>query len=68
MHENGRIVFIERDINELSTDGRPLSQKGNLEKMYETRLPLYLSFCDVKADCEKDVKKTVENILKAVKQ
>lgn len=67
LHENGRIVFIERDINELSTDGRPLSQKGNLQEMYAIRLPLYLSFCDVKADCEKDVKKTVENILKAVK-
>ena len=66
LHENGRIVFIERDINELSTDGRPLSQKGNLEKMYEIRLPLYLSFCDAKAQCETDVTKTVENILKAV--
>ncbi len=66
LHENGKIVFIERDINELSTDGRPLSQKGNLQKMYETRLPLYLSFCDAKAECEKDVLKTVENILKAV--
>ena len=66
LHENGKIVFIERDINELSTDGRPLSQKGNLQKMYEARLPLYLSFCDAKAQCENDVMKTVENILKAV--
>ncbi len=67
LHENGKIVFIERDINELSTDGRPLSQKGNLQKMYETRLPLYLSFCDAQAQCETDVLKTVENILKAVR-
>lgn len=67
LHENSKIIFIERDINELSTDGRPLSQKGKLEQMYETRLPMYLSFCDEKTECNSDVNVTVKNILKAAK-
>ena len=45
LHQNGKIVFIHRDISRLATHDRPLSK--NLEEMYETRLPMYRAFCDV---------------------
>lgn len=47
LHQNGIIVFIERDINELSTDGRPLSQKKSVKELYRGRLPKYKLFADI---------------------
>ncbi len=43
---NGRIYHIERDIEKLSRDGRPLSQGADLYKMYEQRRPMYERFRD----------------------
>ena len=45
--QNGKIVFITRDISTLAKDGRPLSLSGDLSDMYKKRLPLYRQFCDV---------------------
>ncbi len=45
--QNGKIVFITRDISLLAKDGRPLSLSGNLSEMYKNRLPLYRQFCDI---------------------
>lgn len=44
LHQNGTIFWLQRDIELLPTDGRPLSQKNNLAQMYETRKPLYQAF------------------------
>ena len=46
LHQNSRIVWLKRDISALPTDNRPLSQRGSLEKMYETRRPMYEAFAD----------------------
>lgn len=46
LHQNGRIYWIKRDLNLLATDGRPLSQKGNIEEIYKKREPLYSRFAD----------------------
>ncbi len=43
--QNGKIVFITRDLSALAKDGRPLSLSGDLSEMYKTRLPLYRQFC-----------------------
>ena len=47
LHQNSKIVFIERDISSLPTNGRPLSHKNSLTAMYEKRLPMYKKFADV---------------------
>lgn len=47
LRQNGIIVWIRRSISALSTEGRPLSQNGSLEQMYQVREPLYHSFADV---------------------
>ena len=44
--ENGHIVFLNRDISLLPTDGRPVSQAVPPERLYRIRLPLYRSWCD----------------------
>ena len=65
LHQNGRIFWLKRDISQLPTDGRPLSQKGNLEEMYRIRKPLYESFADVIIENE-TVEKTVQQIMEAI--
>lgn len=46
LHQNSRIIWLKRDISELSTEDRPLSQAGALEELYEARRPLYEAFAD----------------------
>lgn len=66
LSQNGRIVFIRRDIHKLPTRGRPLSENHSLYKMFETRLPLYRSFADVEIDNNGAPDETVMAILRAL--
>ena len=47
LHQNGKIIWIQRDLSQLPTDGRPLSQGSNLSEMYDTRKSLYEAFADL---------------------
>lgn len=47
LHQNGSIVWLQRDISDLPTDGRPLSQTCKLEQMWKIRKPLYERFADI---------------------
>ena len=47
LHQNGVIVFLERELQNLATDGRPLSQRGSLESLYAKRAGLYRAFADI---------------------
>lgn len=46
LHQNGRIFWLKRDIAALPTDGRPISQSSDLNKLFEIRRPLYEAFAD----------------------
>ena len=46
LHQNGRIFWLKRDIAALPTDGRPISQTTDLNKLFECRRPLYEAFAD----------------------
>lgn len=50
LHQNSYVVWLKRDISLLSTEGRPLSKKSNLEEMYKVRKPLYEKFSDYKVE------------------
>ena len=63
LHQNGRIIWLQRDISQLPTQGRPLSQAGSLEDMYQKRAPLYEAFADHKVDNHRSATETVEKIL-----
>ena len=45
LRQNSTVIFINRDVNVLPTEGRPLSLKNNLNEMFEKRLPLYRKIC-----------------------
>ncbi|MBR7123238.1 MAG: shikimate kinase [Oscillospiraceae bacterium] len=47
LHQNGCIVWLQRSIDRLPTEGRPLSQSARLEDMYAIRKPLYEAFSDI---------------------
>ncbi len=50
LHQNGRILWLKRDIAFLPTEGRPLSQVNSLTEMYKVRKPLYERFADFIVD------------------
>ena len=70
LKQNGTIVYLKRDIRNLSSEGRPLSQgNGAIEKLFEVRSPLYESAADYIADvAEGDLTKTLETVWKKVKE
>ncbi len=66
LHQNGKIVFIQRSVSELATDGRPLSQSNPLEKLASERLPLYEAWCDARV-CGTSPQDTAEKVLEVLK-
>ena len=46
LHQNGALIFLERELSKLPKKGRPLSQRGQLEDLYVIRLPMYRRFAD----------------------
>ena len=50
MRRSGRVYFLRRELERLPTQGRPLSQAGDLREMYRARLPLYQAAADAEAD------------------
>ena len=66
LHQNGTILWLQRDLTRLPTDGRPLSQAGKLEAMYEVRRPLYARFADAAIDNNGAVDHTIHAIKEAL--
>lgn len=67
LHQNGVIVWIERDTSKLARDGRPISLSTDLNELYAARLPLYDRFADIKADNNGDINDTVNAIMEMIK-
>ena len=66
LHQNGRIVWLTRELDRLPKDGRPLSLKNDLSLMYEQRRPLYARFADFVIDNNGALSETAENILEVL--
>lgn len=63
LHQNGRIFWIQRDIDLLPTDGRPLSQANKLDALYRARKPLYEAFADHLIENIGSIEETISAIL-----
>lgn len=61
LHQNSRIIYLQRDISKLPTDGRPLSV--DLDAMYANRAPLYQRFADHIVDNNGIVDETISAIV-----
>ena len=63
LHQNGVVLFLQRDLELLSTKGRPLSQRNSLEEMYAVRLPMYRAFADAEVQSTGVPELTAEKML-----
>lgn len=66
LHQNSSIFWLQRNIQLLPTEGRPLSQNNKLTDMYEVRKPLYEAFSDHIIDNNRTVEETVDAIIAAL--
>ena len=62
--QNGMIFYLNRAIDILPTDGRPISQTTDLHELYRRRLPLYRAFCDKEVDNNCPLEETANEIIK----
>lgn len=51
LRQNGRIVFLDRPLDELSSDGRPVSRARGVERLAAERMALYRAWADVTLRC-----------------
>lgn len=67
MMQNSLIVYLDRELCKLATDGRPLSgDLERLQKLYEVRYPIYSALADVVITVEEgNVESLVERIINA---
>lgn len=63
LHQNGSIIWLQRSIDLLPKDGRPLSQTGSLHEMYRNRKSLYEHFADYVIDNNGSPEETLSQIL-----
>lgn len=68
LHQNGVIVWMERNLSLLPTDGRPLSQANRLEDMYAVRNPMYAAFADIRVENAGNPEETVNAILSQLEE
>ena len=67
LHQNGTMIRIQRDLNQLAREGRPLSVNADLNKMAAIRNPMYDRFADVTVDNNGTPEETVQEILEALR-
>lgn len=68
LRQNAIVVFVKRNIESLSLDGRPLSKsREELYKMYEKRLPFYEACADITVDNNGDLADTVAHIVEELR-
>lgn len=63
MRQNSTVVFLKRELDQLPTEGRPVSQANDLSRLYEQRLPLYQAAADLAVE-NRVVEHTVEEIIR----
>ena len=64
LHQNGTIIWLQRGLSALPTEGRPLSQANKLEELYQIRRPMYEDFSDQAVENNGSIHRVVEEILR----
>lgn len=68
LKRNGIIVFIERETEKLSTEGRPLSSsRERIKEMEKERMPLYKKYADYTIKNDTTPVAAAETILRGIK-
>lgn len=66
LRQNGVIFWLRRDLARLPRDGRPISQREDLARLYEARAPLYRALADYTIDNDGRPEDAVRSILEAM--
>lgn len=67
LHQNGTIIWLQRNLKHLPTDGRPVSQSTSLDALYASRCPAYERFSDLAVSNDTTPEKTVHQILELIR-
>ena len=65
LRQNSVTVLLHRPVEDLPSDGRPLSQKYGVKALYEKRKPMYEQFGEYRVECC-GVEETVDRILEVL--
>lgn len=68
LHQNGTVIFLERELSRLSKKGRPLSQATSVQELYNARIDAYLRFADLCVASTEIPEKTAELMIKKLSQ
>jgi len=68
LHQNSTIIWIQRDVEKLPTQGRPLSRKNDLHEMYRKRQSLYKAFADITIENSGTIEEAADKILAALEE
>ena len=63
LHQNGKIFFIERKLENLAREGRPLSMKTPVEELYARRIDAYRGFADATVYSNEIAEETAQKIV-----
>ena len=63
LRQNGRIVYIKRSLEDLSSDGRPISAANRIEDLFRQRKDAYESWSDFEIE-NTGIEETASNIAK----
>ncbi len=66
-HQNGIILWIDRPLEELSTEGRPISISRSVGVLYAERMPKYRKWSDITITAAKTAEETARLALEALK-
>ena len=66
LRQNSLIVYMKRELSDLITDGRPLSQGVGIQALAEKRLPLYEAWSDYAVQVEAKPEQTAALIEEVV--
>ncbi|MBQ9764619.1 MAG: AAA family ATPase [Lachnospiraceae bacterium] len=62
LRQNSVVIFIDRQIEELPTDGRPISQSRPLTQIYNERIDAYRAYSDYQV-LNTEIEATVDKIM-----
>ena len=66
LHQNGTIFWIQRDLQCLPCENRPLSVRAGCQALYQARKPLYAGFCDHIIVNDTDPEAAAEKVIREV--
>lgn len=68
LHQNGIIIWLQRELSRLPSEGRPLSQRHSAEALYAQRKDKYAAFADCTVTSCDAVADTVAAVLEVMQK